>query len=354
MEQGSQVAGAHIHLLGNQGHRELVPNVLGDVLLGPADDLVFRVDSRPGAQLLPAGGGHLPQEQQKQHIQLGQDHVRGQLVPLLPLPEHALQQPRHRLGGGKLPAQQRLHRPGVDPEGDGDKPGGHPDVRVLHVPLPRAVEHQVALLQNQLLAVGHGVEAAPVHIGQLRHGMGLPGKQEALLLLLIEEGVDALHQHLALHAGVEGGLLPQTIRGHLGIHIGLRGPQKGPQPEADALPDAHGLVQIVFLPGSAVHAYPQHAAAGSGGQPGIGPGPAGNGGLNGELPDLGQAAVKGLLVRIPLGRHPPEAPKGELIQIADHAKPLPKKNTGNKRNVSCIIRQKRENGKPYFAPQAEE
>ena len=41
VEQRSEIAGTHIHLLRNQGHRKLLPHVRADILLRPPNDLVF-------------------------------------------------------------------------------------------------------------------------------------------------------------------------------------------------------------------------------------------------------------------------------------------------------------------------
>ena len=61
-------------------------------------------------------------------------------------------------------------------EGDGDEPGGFGHVRVLHVPLVRSIEYQVAVLQQQIGAVSHAVELSLVYIGQLYCGQRFTGE----------------------------------------------------------------------------------------------------------------------------------------------------------------------------------
>ena len=57
VEQSRQIAGAYVHLPGNQRHGQLLPDVGGDELLSLADDLVFRVHRIGGLQLAAGGGG---------------------------------------------------------------------------------------------------------------------------------------------------------------------------------------------------------------------------------------------------------------------------------------------------------
>ena len=62
VEQRRQIAGADIHLPGNQGHRQLLPDVGGDILLRSADDLILAVDGIGGLELDAAGRLRLPQQ----------------------------------------------------------------------------------------------------------------------------------------------------------------------------------------------------------------------------------------------------------------------------------------------------
>ena len=62
VEQGRQIAGAHIHLPGHQRHGQLFPDVRGDILLGLPDDLILAVDRVGGLQLAGPGFLILPQQ----------------------------------------------------------------------------------------------------------------------------------------------------------------------------------------------------------------------------------------------------------------------------------------------------
>ena len=116
------------------------------------------------------------------------------------------------------------------------------------MPLVGAVDDQIALLQQDVLAVGHGMEGALVHVGQLQGLVGLAGEGEALLLLLVEEGVDAADLDLAAEAelvtGVQPANLPQLL-GMAQLHDGAV--LVGMQGKPDTGLDAHGLVQIEML-----------------------------------------------------------------------------------------------------------
>ena len=68
VEQGREIAGADVHLPGNQGHAQLLPDVGGNELLGLADDLVLRMDGVCGLELAASGGGDLPHQQEQQQI----------------------------------------------------------------------------------------------------------------------------------------------------------------------------------------------------------------------------------------------------------------------------------------------
>ena len=57
-------------MAGDQGHGELFAHMLGDVLLGTADDLILGIDGVGGAQLGAGGGDLLPQQLQQQKRKL--------------------------------------------------------------------------------------------------------------------------------------------------------------------------------------------------------------------------------------------------------------------------------------------
>ena len=102
-------------------------------------------------------------------------------------------------------------------------------------------------MQQPVLTVGHGVKAALVHIGQLRHMVGFTGEQEALLLFLIKEGVNAGYPQLGVNAQLPVGSGADALRGN------LRGEDHGSlifvytQGEEDVFADMNGFVQIKVL-----------------------------------------------------------------------------------------------------------
>ena len=126
------------------------------------------------------------------------------------------------------------------------------------MPLARAVDHQISLLEEQILPVRHGVQRPLIHIGQLRHGMGLAGEQEALLLLLIEEGVNPLHLKLVIHPLAVRAAAATGFRRLGAVQQSIRRACEGADAEKGTGLDAHRLVQIKILIGFAVHADGQH------------------------------------------------------------------------------------------------
>ena len=103
LEQHRQIAGADIHLLGNQPNGELFPDVGGNILLGVADNFVFGVDG-VGALELAAGGAYgFPEQNQQKHGQLRHDHVGNKGIPALLGAQHLLQQGDGLLRDGELP-----------------------------------------------------------------------------------------------------------------------------------------------------------------------------------------------------------------------------------------------------------
>ena len=271
VEEHRQIAGADTHLVGHHGDGQLFPDVPSHILLGQTDDLVFVLDDVGILHLTAGRGLGLPQQIEQQQCQLGYDDVRGEAVHMLLLPQHALQQIRGGLGGGEFSIQQRRQLHAAHVEGDGDKPGGHADVGVLHVPLVGAVDYQVALLQQQILPLHHGVQLSLVHIGQLRHGMGLTGEQEALLLLLVEEGIDAVYVKLLVLSQPLHGLGAEEIRPlRRGVHQHAGAALEGAEGELHTLFQGNGLVQVEMqiLILSAAHGKNGHACASA--DPGVG------------------------------------------------------------------------------------
>ena len=77
VEQSRQIAGAHVHLPGYQRHRQLLPDVRGNILLSLPDALIFGMDGMGGLQLAASGRCAFPQQEQQQQIQLAQNDVTG-------------------------------------------------------------------------------------------------------------------------------------------------------------------------------------------------------------------------------------------------------------------------------------
>ena len=319
VEQGRQVAGAHIHLPGHQGHRQLLPDMGGDEDLSLADDLVLAVNGVGGLQLAAGGIPGFTQQIQQQQGQLGDDDLIGELVHPLLLPQHLLQQLDGLLGGSEFPVHQGRDVEARQVEGQRHIPGRHADVGVLHMPLSGSINDDVALLQQQVLAVRHAVEAALIHIGQLRHGMGLAGEQEALLLFLVEEGIQAVYPHLLLHpqaAAAPGAHdLGHGLRGHFRRGIAL----EGHQGEQHAALDTDGLIQIEMLVGFSVMGHGQDAHAGAAGEPDLPFRPVYRRAAGIQPQALADSALPGGPGHMAtLRQNGAEPLKAYLVQIADH------------------------------------
>ena len=93
-------------MAGHQRHRQLLPNVGADILLGLADDLIFTVHGVGGLQLSGSGLLILPQQQQQQQLQSGHDHIAGEGIHPLLLLEHLLQQGYGILRGSDFAVEQ--------------------------------------------------------------------------------------------------------------------------------------------------------------------------------------------------------------------------------------------------------
>ena len=350
MEQRREIAGADVHLPGDQRHRQLLPDVGADELLRLTDDLVLTVDGVGGLQLSGLGGRGLPLKLKQQQIQLVEDDVVGVGVHNLLLPQHILQKRRHALGRGEFPVQQGSKVNAADVKGNGHEPGGDADVGVLHVPLPRAVEDDVSLPEQKVLPVYHAVQRALIHVGQLGHGVGFPGKQEALLFLLIEEGVNALHPQLMIYPGAAGGVASQLLRRFLSGHHHRGVTLKRLQKEIDPLADNGGFVQIEALVGLPVRAGGQDAHAHAAADPRFRCGAVDHSLRLGQ-PYRGGIVPEQIPVRLgALGRNAAEAAERDLIQIADHGNQPPEKRwLAQTSRIRIIISKKERNGKWFSA-----
>ena len=321
-----------------------------DKLLRLTDDLVLAVDGVGGLQLSCLGGRGLPLKLKQQQIQLVEDDVVGVGVHKLLLPQHILQKRRHTLGRGEFPVQQGSKVNAADVKGNGHEPGGDADVGVLHVPLPRAVEDDVSLPEQKVLPVYHAVQRALIHVGQLGHGVGFSGKQEALLLFLIEEGVNALHPQLMIYPGAAGGAATQLLRRFLSGHHHRGVPLKRLQKEIDPLADNGGFVQIEALVGFPVRAGGQDAHAHAAADPRLRCGAVDHR-LRPRQPHSGGVVPEQIPVRLgALGRNAAEAAERDLIQIADHGNQPPEKRwLAQTSRIRIIISKKERNGKWFSA-----
>ena len=251
------------------------------------------------------------------HGELGDDHIRGKGVLSLLSPEHLLQERDGLLGHGQLPVVQGGQIPALHVERDGDESGSYADIGVLHVPLVRGVEHSVPLVEEPVLPVGHGVETALVHIGELWHWVGFSGEEEALLLFLIKEGIDTDDPHLPVNANVPTGAASQPLRldlrrkGHRDLVL------VDAEGEENVFADRYGLVQVVVLVLLPVLADGEDAHIAGAGQQRVGVGP-----IEGCL-HLGELHVHGvfgggLFWLGPLRQYGAEALECDLVQILNH------------------------------------
>ena len=318
MEQGRQIAGAHVHLPGHQRHGQLLPDVGGNEDLGLADDLILGMYGVGSLEFSAGGGLALPQKGQQQLGQLGQDHIVGEFIHPFLLPEHLLQQVHRLLGGGEFAVDEGGDVKAGNIKGQGDIPGRYADVGVLHVPLAGAVDDDVALLEQQVLAVGHGVDAALVHIGQFRHLVGLTREDKALLLLLIEEGIEAVDLHAVFHAQVSAVPLAHDLRLALGRHLCGGGAINGHERKVYAGLDTDSLIQVEVLIILAVmgDAEDRHACAAD--QPHILSAAVYRGMVSIKLKGLALFAGTCLQAAAAFGQNRAEPLETDLIQIADH------------------------------------
>ena len=164
-----------------------------------------------------------------------------------------------------------------------------------------------------------------IHIGQLRHGVGFPGEEEALLLLLIEKGIDPFHPKLMVHPLTVRAAQAHLLRRLRAVHQSVCRAGKGTDAEENLGLDAHRLVQIEILKYLSVQTDGEHAGTVAVGDPGIAGGLPGYC-LRGQSYCNGGGFIKALGILGPLRRHAAKALKSNLIQIPDHGWFLPKNN----------------------------
>jgi len=138
------------------------------------------------------------------------------------------------------------------------------------MPLVGTVNHQVSLLQQQILPVYYGMQLPLVNIGQLRHRVGFAGKQKALLFLLIEKGINAIHMKLTVFSQQLYGLKTNRLRflfGGIQRYTGVshKGTQGKLHPGFQADRFVQIEVKIFILPGT--DGQNGHSAAA--GEPGL-------------------------------------------------------------------------------------
>ena len=185
------------------------------------------------------------------------------------------------------------------------------------MPLTGGIDHRFTLMQKPILPIGYRVQAALIHISQLRHMVRLAGEEEALLLFLIEEGVNTGNPQLGIDAQIPDGGGAHPLRRNFG------GENDGSllfiyaQREENIPTDTDGFVQIKVLIVFPVLADGEHAHIAGAVEHGVAPGLV-DGGFH-----LGQFHAGGIfgrrLARLgPLRQNGAEALKGYLVQVFDH------------------------------------
>ena len=191
------------------------------------------------------------------------------------------------------------------------------------MPLVGPVDHQIPLLQQHILSFRHGMQLTAVHIGQLRHGMGFPGKQKPLLFFLVEEGIDSLHPGPLVNPQAAALALAHRLRHGLGTDLNGSLPFERFHREIHIFFHGHRLIQIELLKDFPVTADAQHTGATGAGEPGVRPGPVHRSRCLLQIEDQGSPLPRRAGRFPPLRQHRTEALKSHLIQIADHGGFLP-------------------------------
>ena len=269
----------------------------------------------------------MAQDRQNQGAQVGQDHVgRVGIHPFL-LPQHLLDQGYCLLRGGEFPVQQGRDVHTLQVEGDGHIPGRDTHIRIVHVPLVGSLEGKLALLQEDVLTVGNGVQLALIHISQLRHGVFLTGENEALLPLLVEEGVDAVNADLTVQpqAGIGAGI--DLLGSDSGAKGDLRFALEGIQAEISVGFDTCRLIEVEVLEVDAIVGNGQNAFAAPQIKIGVD-----SGTVQGDIRHIRRQqkdAVCRLGLFVPVGQKGAEFLKSNRIQILDHITQLLRRNMQN-------------------------
>ena len=274
-------------------------------------------------QLDPAGGCRFPKKLQQEQAQLGNDHIIGEGIHQFMLPEHLPKQLNRLPGGFKLPVQQGCQIAAIQIKGQCHIPGCYIHIGILHMPLVGTVENHISLIQQQILSIRNRVQASLIHIGQLQHRVGLTGEQEALLLLMIEEGIQSLHPEPVIDPKAVGGTFAHQLRVIPGRYVGRSVTHKRHQAEQDPAFDANRLIQIKMQVGKTVVGYAQHTISGAAVDPGIRRSPEHIDFPVGQYPQMAFVCI--FYTLCPFRRNGAKALKGHLIQITDHS-PLPRVN----------------------------
>ena len=245
MEQRRQITGADVHHPGHQGNRKLLPDMGADILLGLADNFILTVDGIGSLQLISRRSIGLPEQNQQQLIQQGNGHVIGIRIHSLLFPKHLLQQGHRLLGHPEFPVQQAGQVAALHIKGNGDEPGRNLHIRILHMPLSRAVQSHIPLFQHQIQSIRYGMQRSLIHISQFQQWVGFSGKQKSPLLLVVKEGVDIFDLQPVAYSQVailtSGANLPEHIR-RKHFNCGLL--QKRGQGKINSRIHANILVQI--------------------------------------------------------------------------------------------------------------
>ena len=192
------------------------------------------------------------------------------------------------------------------------------------MPLIGAKNGNIPLLQQDILAVCHAVQGALIHIGQLRHGMGLTGEHEALLPFLVEEGVKAADMELVIHPIAVGAALSHLLRLGLGTdqHRGI--PQEGRQEKLHPGLHIGNFIQIKILEFLTVRRYGQNGFSRLTAEPGFGFGAENRCLLAVQRQDIACFPVGTFFTLFPVRGYRTEALEGYLVQIPNHGSTLQK------------------------------
>ena len=162
------------------------------------------------------------------------------------------------------------------------------------------------------------MEAALIHVGQLRHLVGLAGEDEALFLLLIEEGIEAIHLQAVFHPEVTAVPLAHSLHRSLGGHFSGGRAVNSHQGEIDAGLDTNSLVQIEVLISVSVVGDAENGHARAADQPHIFGATVDGGVAAVELESLPQFTAPGPQTTAAFRQNGAKPLETHLIQITDH------------------------------------